>query len=365
MTTDERRTFLEGRQEGMGGSDMPRILGLVPKTNSLDIYHEKTRPLRDEDLEEENIHQMRGHRFEPMAREQFWARTGWKGRDRKTIVTHPDYPAFRCNLDFDIFKDTDREWLGEPAPEWMLGTGVGETKCPISYIYGKVIENGLRQPEMVQAQTYAAVARRAWACLNYFNMEHKDGPTRVIPQQADPAMGKFLLEAGQRFWDEHVVPRIPPDPSEWELLAREDAPVLLEMSGELQVIEDEKLEGMGARVLDLKDIKKETEVAYEEFRDAMEAAVEATGHRRIQLPKLSGSRFTIVQSDGRESFSRARLEGHRPIDRDKFEKWVQDHTMYTREEMALAMPGLELDLSRFVSRGDPSQHLRPTRGKDV
>lgn len=262
-------------------------------------------------------------------------------------VTHPGYPAARGRLDADIFADPDRE------VEWQRGTGVCETKCPIRDIFGKVIEFGLRQPEVVQGQFYAAVARRDWVCFNYFNMEHMDGPTRVIPQQADPVMGEFLLEAAQRFWDEHVVPRVAPDPSEWELLTREDAPKLVEMSGDLAVIEDEEAATLGLSVLDMGAAAKEAKAMYEKLRDGMETVVQDTGHRKIQIPGTG--RFTIVQNEGRVGFNQKQLAGHRPIDRDEFLRWLP---VGYDPELA---DDLALDLTRFANRGDPYQFLKATR----
>lgn len=350
---------------GLGGTAMGRIFGLVPKTNAVDVYHALTRPAQEEDAEaKESIHTLRGHALEDMARDHFWARTGWRGRATRDVSTHPDFPAFQCHTDFEIFADAGRTWEGLPAPEWMLGPGVGETKCPSSGVVQRMLDEGLRQSEMLQAYTYAAVKRRRWACFNFFTMEHEAGPCIPVPIQLPEKMGAFLLESGQRFWDEHVVPRVPPDPAEWALMAKEGMPPLPELGGDRLDVEDEGVRELAKQTLAAHDLFDEADRLYREKKRGLEAALLALGHQRVAIE--GAGNFSIVQKAGTVSFSRDSLALARPLDwdlvRDAIGRLVP---RFSPSEVDETLLGLQLDLARFERVGDPSQYLLlPRRPKD-
>lgn len=348
-------------ERGLGGTAMGRIFGLVPKKNALDVYHALTRPPETRPADEEDIHTLRGHTFEPMALSHFWAKTGWTGRATKDVSTHPDFPAFQCHTDFEIFADNERTWEGEPAPEWMLGTGVGETKSPSSGVIAKLLDEGLRKNELLQAYTYAAVKRRAWACFNFFTMEHLAGPTIIVPIELPEGMGRFLLEAGQRFMDEHVTPRIPPDPTEWELMAKEGMPPLPDLSGDRIDVEDESVRTLAAETLEARDLFDKADGLFRSKKAALETALLALGHKRFAIE--GAGRFSIVQKDGSPSFSRDSLALARPLDWDLVRAYLLDEG-HAEAVTDAQLTDLQLDLARFERTGDPSQYLLlPKRAK--
>lgn len=343
---------------GLGGTAMGRIFGLVPKTNALDVYHALTRPQLTDD--EVSIDLMRGKALEDMARDHFWARTGWKGRATRDVSTHPDFPAFQCHTDFMIFADPERQWEGKPAPEWMLEQAVGETKAPRSSTVQRILDEGMRQSELLQAYTYAAVNRREWACMNYFTLEHEAGPCIPVPIQVKPDMAAFLLENGQRFWDEHIVPRVPPDPTEWELLAKEGMPPLPELSGDRITVEDAAVVELAREVLDARDLKARGEELYRTKVGAMLEAVTALGHQRIEVADVGN--FSVVTKAGTVTFSKDSLATARPLDWDLARAFLLE--MGTDAPVVDGLlAGMELDLTRFERRGDPSRYLLPPRRK--
>lgn len=347
-----RFDFLTRRQGGIGGSDMAPIFGLSDYKNALDIYHEKTRPIREEDIEDDNIHQLRGHTFEEMAVAHYWAHTSRRGRRVSGATRHPDFPNVVVSLDFEIFQDQTRE------EEWSRGTGVGETKAPVAGVFRSIREKGPRDAVLIQLQTNIAVARREWGSFNYFNMEDKDGPTLVVDQPLDADMGSFLLTNGQRFWDEHVVPRIAPDPEEWRLLAEKEAPDIKEVGGDLKMLPND--DGFAADVrqmLEAKDVADLAEKNYRRLQDAVFQAVRDQGIHKARLSQLA--RLTVVTKKGRAGFDKARLADHLPLDRDKVERWLD---YYPDAEIPAADVGrllfdCVLDLDIFRTEGQPSQHL--------
>lgn len=349
----------EVHQRGLGGTAMGRIFGLVPKTNALDVFHALTRPQQDDN--EQTIDTMRGHALEDMAREHFWARTGWRGRATRAVSTHPDFPAFQCHTDFMIFADPDRSWDGKPAPEWMRGPGVGETKAPRSSTVQRILDEGLRQSELLQAYTYAAVNRREWACMNYFTWEHEAGPCIPIPIQVKQDMATFLLENGQRFWDEHIVPRVPPDPTEWELLAREGMPPLPDLSGDRITVDDADVTALAREVLDARDLKARGEELYRAKTAVLLERLTALGHQRVEVTDVGN--FSVITKQGTVTFSRDSLATARPLDWDLVRAYLIRHYADAVEADRL-LEDMVLDLRRFERRGDPSRYLLPPRRKN-
>lgn len=354
----DRLAFLEDRRLGIGGSDMPTILGLRPGYNALDVYHSKTRPVDEHTQESPGIDIARGNALEDQAREFYWRHTGRRGRNVKRPITHPDYPAFRCHLDFEIFADDARE-------EELRGPGVGETKCPRAFVLRKIADHGMRRSELVQGLTYAAVARRDWAGFNFFSWEYDEGPVLPVDVPADPKLGAFLLEQGQRFFDEHVVPRRPPDPDAWTLLGKDVGADLEEhvrkSSGKLVVIDDATFATDVARMMELKSLNKRTEIAYGEAVERIQRWIETNCESdRIMVPDVG--KVTVVRNEGRVSFSRAALEGHRPIDRDRLYHWLRE-TGTPLEMIEDLLRGLELDLGQFERRSEPYSYVLPTPAK--
>lgn len=356
---------------GIGGSSMGRILGLVPGTNALDVYHSMTRPYVDGPR---TVDMFRGHELEPKIAEWYWKRTGRRGRRFSGTATHPDYPAFQCHLDLDIFSD-------EARPEGMRGPGVGEMKAPRSKTIQRIIDFGLRDSEIIQAQTYCAVSRRSWAGYAIGSTEHDgvydeetDTAVLALDVLADERLGEFLLRTGQRFFDEHVVPRIPPDPAEWRALwyEGEHGEPFHPTSGELVVIEDEpdspdhvhRMVALADKVIQVKRIRKQADEQYSETTDQLRVLVKKhAGSDRIKIPGIG--KFTVVRNAGRRTISASAIEGHRPIDRDALWKWMRENThdefaLDQDEALEAFLAELELDLATFYRQGEPFEYLLPT-----
>lgn len=339
-------------RRGLGGTAMARIFGLVPKTNALDVYHELTRP-RPPDLEDddENIHRIRGHDLEPVAATRYAIATERTVEEVDNPVYHEDYPAFVCHLDRRIAKDRKRE-------KEKRGTGVLEIKNPMREKFGRVLDYGLFQSESIQNMTYGAVVGDAWGSIAWHNLEHPKGPLHYADLVYDPRMLRFLLEAGQRFWDEHVVARVPPDPSEWELLAREDAPKLEKVEGELLVLDDEVAEKLAADFVEARDLRTKANDLYDERAAEMLEWMHANELRRAEVPEVG--KFSVVQSDGRDTFSRKSLELALPLDWDLVRARLLALGV-DEDKVSDEMLGMLLDLSRFMKRGDPFEYVLPPR----
>jgi hypothetical protein len=346
---------------------MAALLGLVPGRNALDVYHSYTRPQPPPGPD--NIHTFRGKGMERELIPEWYRRKSGRGARRYSgAATHPKFPAFQCHLDLDIFSDPEHE------VEEMRGPGVGEIKAPSAPVIRRIVEEGIREAEVVQLETYCAVVRRAHGSfvLGSYESEHAYDPETdtaviIVEHVARPKLGAFLLETGQRFWDDHVVPRVPPDPGEWLLWNDPRAPQVYRTTGDRLTIEDPRAEAMAREVLEARDLKKRGEELYDERLDVFKAWLEthAESDRVLISPGLGN--WTVVRNAGRESLSRDAIVGHRPIDRDKFFHWLSERAERLGldgdpEAIEEVLAGLDLDVGMFVRRGEPYSFLLPPRG---
>lgn len=327
-------------RQGIGGTDMAAILGLTPYRNALDVFHNHTRPDQYLDEEEESIDLLRGRELERKIASWYYNETGDRGRAWPGgFVTHPDYPAFVCHPDQELFSNESH------------GPGVLEIKAPRASVFSRVYERGLRQSEVVQLQLYAAVTRRPYVAFAYGNLEHSAGPVLPIQAEADEGLGQFLLDVGQRFWDECVVPRIPPDPDEWKLIADPDAPDFTPTEGERVDVDDADGAERARLLLDAQRVKKDAEDLVKMRKQALDEWFEEHPENdRVRFPGVA--RVTLVKNQGRVTFSRDALEGHRPIDRDKLYHWLKTGVaLVDPEDHEEILASLELDLSEFERQG--------------
>jgi len=182
--------WLRERQKGIGGSDAAAILGLNKWKSPIQVYMEKIGELQTEEQSEAAYW---GIRLEEMVADEFSKRTGMKIRKRNAILQHQDYPWMIANVDRLIVgrkeglecKTTNefakREWEGDEVPA----------------------------PYLIQCQHYMAVTGyEAWwiAVLiggNKFQYKKINRDEELI---------EYIIEAEKNFWENHVVPRIPPEP---------------------------------------------------------------------------------------------------------------------------------------------------------
>ena len=120
MLTDEQK---KERKKGIGGSDMPIILGLSKYKTSYQLYLEKKGilPINDE----MSAVQYWGNKLEPVIRDEFADRNNVLIQTPDTII-HPFYDFMRANIDGYI-----------PAWEAVL-----EIKCSTQYMANEWGENG-------------------------------------------------------------------------------------------------------------------------------------------------------------------------------------------------------------------------------
>lgn len=360
----------QDHRRGIGGTMMGMILGLVEwngvRYNALDAYHRLTRDLWDPGID--SIHQWRGNFLEPHIAEWYEEETGRPVFEFEEFpgdrpegwnegwAEHPDFPAFVVHPD---------RLVGEE------GRKVLEIKAPSRAVFQRVYEEGLRKSEVVQIATYESVLRLTEGAFAFGSTEHEAGPLLQFDLPLDEGLGEFLLEVGQRFYDEHVEPRIPPDPDEW-LLLPDPFYEILDRPGEVEVVDPAEVPefaDLAREGLEAKDLKKKAEENYDATKTKLQALIERDYEGdKILLPGVA--RLTIVRSEGRSSFSKKALEGHRPIDRDKLFRMIREEGVdrlrdaTTPEALDEVLDDLALDLGAFDRQGNPFSYIlvNPNKG---
>lgn len=91
--------WLAHRRQGVGGSDIAKIVGLSRWGNALTVYADKTGTAEPT---EENDAMYWGKRLEDIVAEEFSVQTGLKVRRVNAILQHPEHPWALANIDRQI-----------------------------------------------------------------------------------------------------------------------------------------------------------------------------------------------------------------------------------------------------------------------
>jgi len=189
-----REQFLLDRKKGVGGSDCAAILGVSPFRTALDVYNDKVSP---DVSDEPNEDMKRGIRAERYVLEEYVERTGEVVETNIPTIINERYPFMRANID------------GRIRGENVI-IEAKSTKAPMSSW-----ENGIPEYYKAQVAFYAMLtnAERVdipvlfsgweYACFTYWR---------------DNDFESKLKDAVIKFWKEHVVKGIPPQPQSLEEL---------------------------------------------------------------------------------------------------------------------------------------------------
>jgi putative phage-type endonuclease len=189
--------FLTQRKKGIGGSDIAAIIGVSQFKTALDVYLSKT----TDQPEQQGEHLYWGHALENPIIDRFIQDTGANVIRQPEMRRHPDYEWAIANADALITNGDTIEAILEiktssafKSREW----GADDTdEVPIEYI--------------AQVQWYMWIydVNEAYlAALIGGNQYRQYHITR------DDELIAMLAEKAQAFWQNHVIPRIPPNPQD-------------------------------------------------------------------------------------------------------------------------------------------------------
>jgi putative phage-type endonuclease len=189
MLTPEQKKM---RLQGIGGSEIAAIVGLNPYANALDVWRSKVEgyevPV--------NEHMKRGIFLEAGIADWYADRTGAQLREIGTVF-HPAFPRVFCTPDRLAKKDA--EWnvsIKAPGANAKGWGDEGTDQVPMTALIQFHWE--LLTLEQLHGITRGDIAAPI------------GGELRVYPIAADANLQGQLLEAGQKFWRDHIETGIPP-----------------------------------------------------------------------------------------------------------------------------------------------------------
>lgn len=203
LTFTDEEDWLELRTKGIGGSDIGAILGLNSYSSPLKIYRQKVEGYR-EDLSD-NVFIKKGKDLEDLILTNYvqphFAEQGYIVGKPDFMIINSDIPYFRANVDGLAYKPgtphteniiVEIKWVSE----WAEVNWNGSTY------------NGVPPSYYAQVQLYMAVtgAKKAVICALF-------DKTWTVHYFEIPRNGAFimhLLKEGQKFYQYHMLMRIPP-----------------------------------------------------------------------------------------------------------------------------------------------------------
>lgn len=188
MITEQQKA---DRNKGVGGSDIPIILGLSSFMTPYELYLEK---IGEGKVHEETELQYWGNRLEPIVRQEFEKRSGLDVEMRDTIV-HPFFDFMRGNIDGFI-----------PSENAIL-----EVKCASSFMtnqYGEEGTDSLPIRHVAQVAYYCAIMNADSAYIAVLIGGNQYKQFKYVRNQA---LELNLIDTAKDFW-ERVQSRTPPEP---------------------------------------------------------------------------------------------------------------------------------------------------------
>ena len=185
------------RRSGIGGSDAAAAVGVSRYKTKLLLYMEKVGEVIPEDLSDNEAVQW-GLLLEDTVAKEAARRNGWKVRKNNATLRHKEHPFVMAHL--------DREIVGE---RWGL-----EVKTAGQYMANEWGEEGsddIPMEHMIQVAHYMAVTGKDGFYLSVL-IGGRDLRTYKITR--DDKFVDNLIKIETDFWYNHVVPKVPPEPTE-------------------------------------------------------------------------------------------------------------------------------------------------------
>ena len=267
--SEERTNWLSMRGNSIGGSEIGAIAGFSSYGSALTVYNEK---LGLVEKFKGNIHTLFGTRMEPMIRE--WVQEDFVKETGIKLTTY-EYPYMMLDKEKEFFSaNIDGIGIVEEDYIYWENRDTAEIKfIPKGEMFGLEIKTGseflkkmwageeIPDSYYCQCQWYMGVTG-----LNYFLIIYllgKEVKWKVVPRNEDDI--KALREIGVDFWENHIIPKIPPEPTG---IKKETDEILeqqvLDDAEEIDIT-DKKLTKYNEISEQIKDLEKEREKLKQEI----------------------------------------------------------------------------------------------------
>lgn len=201
-----REQWLEVRRRGIGGSDVAAILGMDPNRGPLHVYLDKRgQPERRNPRLERAAR--RGHRLESLVAEFFCEETGHQVVDAPGTLQHAEHPWMLANCDYLVV-----EAGATPAP----GGVAGPLECKTRTWRAAAREGwgGEEPPDGPALQAHWYLAVTGYQVAYVAGLVDDDLVWYRIKR--DEELIEHLITVVGRFWHEHVLAGVPPEPGDLE-----------------------------------------------------------------------------------------------------------------------------------------------------
>lgn len=248
---DQRKAFYEERQQGLGSTDSPVVLGLSRRKTPFQLYAEK----RDEGTPRpQTLPMWLGLRMESIVAELYATSTGRKVRADNRIHRHPEHDFLYCHLDYRVVGGEKRLVECKTSSRWDIWGATGTADIPIDY--------------WVQIQHQLAITGLA-VCDLALLLSNRE--FRVYPIVRDDDFIPKMIEADREFWFDNVLAGVPPlDGSEAaERFLRDQYPDATEGMRPATAAESLVVERLRLAVEDEKEAKHRYAVARQELEDTI------------------------------------------------------------------------------------------------
>jgi len=187
----ERDAWLNWRREGLGASDIAGVLGISPWASPWSVWADKAGLLPPEP---ENEHMAAGRWLEAAIGPWFSHETGLMVTGEQMWCTHNDHAHHRCTVDGFVHESGQADIIERLGVVEIKVTGPGKRWEHIPEHY---------QAQM-QWQMHVTDSDHAWAAVL---MGRRLDIHELVRDRADI---EFMVEAADRFWNDHVATGTPP-----------------------------------------------------------------------------------------------------------------------------------------------------------
>lgn len=187
-----REEWLKYRQKGIGGSDVGSIVGLNKYKSAFSLYLDKIGALENDSEQSESAYW--GNTLEETVAAEFSKRAGLEVRERNELLQHDNYEYMLANLDREVI-----------CPN--RGIGILECKTASEYLKEEWLGDKIPDSYYLQVQHYLAVTGYTFAYIAVLI-----GGNKFIHKEVnrDDEIIEYLYQLESDFWNNHVLPKIPP-----------------------------------------------------------------------------------------------------------------------------------------------------------
>ena len=213
MSKPSREEFLARRKAGIGGSDIAAIAGLSPWKSPLDVYYDKVDPVIDyEDALPvgKTASLYWGTVMEDAIGKAYTKLTGRKICHYNRMLVHPDHHYFIGDVDFLAYCE-DGSRPAKPKGEIVTDLGIEIKTCRYpSEDWGEAGTDEVPMYYDCQCQWYMSLI----PSIMRFDLVVLFGGSelRIYTIHRDDAIIARLAEIGKQFWNNNVLPQLPPPP---------------------------------------------------------------------------------------------------------------------------------------------------------